>query len=58
VTGLAVGFVGYLTAALFIHAAFPRYFYLLIGIILSLPAIAEQVRKEAISEGFRINLSQ
>ncbi len=58
VTGLAIGFVGYLTAALFIHAAFPRYFYLLIGIIFSLPAVAEHVRREAISEGIRITLSQ
>jgi O-antigen ligase len=58
VTGLGIGFAGYLTAALFIHAAFPRYFYLLIGIILSLPAVAEQVQRAATAERFRINLSQ
>jgi putative inorganic carbon (HCO3(-)) transporter len=36
-----VGILGYLVAAIFIHAAFPRYFYLLIGIGLSLPGIAK-----------------
>jgi hypothetical protein len=43
-TGLLIGFVGYLVAALFIHAAFPRYFYLLIGIAFSMPAIVEHAR--------------
>lgn len=42
VTGFAVGFTGYLTAAVFVHAAFPRYFYLLIGIAYSLPFVAGQ----------------
>jgi O-antigen ligase len=44
VTGLLVGFIGYLVAALFIHAAFPRYFYLLIGIGFSMPAIVEHAK--------------
>jgi putative inorganic carbon (hco3(-)) transporter len=43
-TGLVIGFAGYLVAALFIHAAFPRYFYLLVGIAFSLPAIVGQAR--------------
>ena len=43
-TGLAIGFAGYLVAALFIHAAFPRYFYLLIGIAFSMPAVVEHAR--------------
>ena len=43
-TGLLVGFMGYLVAALFIHAAFPRYFYLLVGIAFSMPAMVEQAR--------------
>lgn len=46
-TGLALGFVGYLVAAIFIHAAFPRYFYLLLGILYSLPAVAQWVQREA-----------
>ena len=44
VTGFAVGFAGYLVAALFVHAAFPRYFYLLIGIAYSLPFIVGRMR--------------
>jgi putative inorganic carbon (HCO3(-)) transporter len=44
VTGFAVGFAGYLLAAVFVHAAFPRYFYLLIGIAYSLPLIAGHKR--------------
>jgi O-antigen ligase len=35
-TALGIGFVGYLTAALFIHGPYPRYFYLLLGICYSL----------------------
>jgi len=39
-TAFAIAFSGYLIAALFIHAAYPRYFYLLIGIAFSLsPAV-------------------
>jgi O-antigen ligase len=36
-TGFAIAFAGYLLAALFVHAAYPRYFYLLIGIAFALP---------------------
>ena len=43
-TGLLIGFAGYLVAALFIHAAFPRYFYLLVGIAFAMPAIVEHAR--------------
>jgi O-antigen ligase len=46
-TGLTVGFIGYLIAAAFVPASFPRYFYLLLGIMYALPAVAEQVRDEA-----------
>ena len=39
-TAFAIAFIGYLVAALFIHAAYPRYFYLLIGIAFALsPAV-------------------
>ena len=44
--GLAAGFGGYLIAAFFIHSAYPRQFYLLIGIIFALPLIAKQVQEE------------
>ncbi len=46
VTGFGVALIGYLVAAIFIHAAFPRFFYLLIGIGLALDALA----KNAIAE--------
>ncbi len=36
ITGLIGGFTGYFVAAIFIHNAFPRYFYLLMGLALSL----------------------
>jgi O-antigen ligase len=39
-TGLLAGLVGYFTAAMFIHSAFPRYFFLLLGIALSLRLVA------------------
>ena len=35
-TGFAIAFVGYLMGAVFVHASYPRYFYLLIGIAFSL----------------------
>ena len=35
-TGFLAGLSGYFVAAMFIHNAFPRYFYLLLGIALSL----------------------
>ena len=41
VTAFAIGFAGYLLAATFIHSAYPRNFWLLAGIALSIPHIAE-----------------
>jgi O-antigen ligase len=40
-TAFFIGFIGYLSAAIFIHDAYPRYFYLLIGIGLSLNFVAD-----------------
>jgi O-antigen ligase len=57
-TGLAIGFAGYLVAAIFIHASFPRYFYLLLGIIFALPTIADRVQRDITSRGFRLNVEQ
>ena len=37
----SISFVGYLSAALFIHDAYPRYFWLLVGIAYSIPNIVE-----------------
>lgn len=36
---LAVGLAGYLAASFFLHGAYPRYFWLLIGIALAVPQI-------------------
>ncbi|MCP4423929.1 MAG: hypothetical protein GY803_05520 [Chloroflexi bacterium] len=37
---LTVGFLGYLIAGIFIHLAYPRYFWLLYGLAIALPQIA------------------
>jgi O-antigen ligase len=39
-TGFFAGLAGYFTAAVFIHNAFPRFFFLLLGIALSLRLVA------------------
>ncbi len=41
VTGFLGGFTAYFIAAMFIHNAFPRYFYVLLGIALSLRLVAQ-----------------
>ena len=38
-----IGFIGYLSAAMFIHDAYPRYFWLLVGIAYSVPNIVENL---------------
>jgi len=43
VFSFALSLVGYLGAALFIHAAYPRYFWLLTGIALALPQVVENI---------------
>ena len=40
-TGFGLAWLGYLTSALFIHGAYPRYFYLLIGIAFALRQVAK-----------------
>lgn len=39
----SIGFIGYLAAAMFIHDAYPRYFWLLVGIGYSIPNIVENL---------------
>lgn len=41
VVALGIGIVGYLIAAIFLHSAFPRYLYLLFGIAMATPHVAE-----------------
>lgn len=44
ITGFGAGLFAYLVAALFIHAAYPRYFYLLIGMALALEVVSSQIK--------------
>lgn len=44
VTGFALGFGSYMFSAVFAHAAYPRYFYLLLGIAYALPLIIDQLQ--------------
>ena len=53
VTGFGVALIGYLVAAIFIHAAFPRFFYLLIGIGLALDALAKnEIAEQQVRSSF------
>lgn len=45
--GFAIAFTGYLLGAVFVHASYPRYFYLLIGIAFSLSYMFEESAGEA-----------
>jgi O-antigen ligase len=45
-TGFAIAFGGYMLSAVFVHAAYPRYFYLLLGIAYALPVIIESMQVE------------
>jgi O-antigen ligase len=47
---LGVALLGYLTAAIFIHGAYPRYFWLLVGVILALPQVARNVPAASLAE--------
>jgi O-antigen ligase len=40
---LEVGLIGYLGAAFFIHAAYPRYFWFLAGVAFAIPQIADRL---------------
>ena len=46
VTALAIGTLGYLVAAIFVHAAFPRYFYLLVGLSMAMRQVAQNTVRE------------
>jgi putative inorganic carbon (HCO3(-)) transporter len=42
---LTIGLVGYLVAATFLHAAYPRYMWLLLGIALAIPNVVRHERQ-------------
>lgn len=41
----AMGLIGFLTSSLFLHGAYPRYFWLLVGIALAIPNVAANEQK-------------
>lgn len=41
VAAFGIGFIGYLSAAMFVHDAYPRYFWLLLGIGLAIQNVAK-----------------
>jgi putative inorganic carbon (hco3(-)) transporter len=43
VAALGIGITGYLFAAIFLHAAYPRFFWLLFGIAMSVPQVTRHV---------------
>ena len=43
---VGIGMLGYFTAALFIHGAYPRYLWVLVGLALALPQVVRAVRAE------------
>jgi O-antigen ligase len=46
VAAIGAGILGYLAASVFIHSAYPRYFWLLVGIAFSIPNIVKNELKE------------
>ena len=50
ITGFAIAFGGYMLSAVFVHAAYPRYFYLLLGIAYALPVIFQYTEISAEDE--------
>ena len=49
---LSVGLIGYLTGSLFLHLAYPRYFWLLIGLVLATKNVAdyEKIRLQSAAQ--------
>ena len=45
-TGFAIAFTGYMLGALFVHASYPRYFYLLLGIAFAMSNMFEETESE------------
>lgn len=46
VVALAIGFTGYFTASLFLHAAYPRFFWTLVAIAFATPVVAARTAQE------------
>ena len=46
VGGLQAGIIGFLTSSIFLHAAYPRYFWLLVGVAFAVRNVAEMARPQ------------
>lgn len=46
----SAGLIGYLAAAMFIHGAYPRYFWLLAGIAMALPQVLQAEKETVLKE--------
>ena len=44
---LMIGILGYLIAGIFIHLAYPRYFWMLYGLALALPQVATHLELDS-----------
>jgi len=53
-TSFLIGLIGYLIASMFVHGAYPRYFYLLVGIALSLELVARNVVSNRLGPAARV----
>jgi putative inorganic carbon (hco3(-)) transporter len=51
ILSIGIGIFGYLVAAVFIHDAYPRYFWLLMGIGLAVTEVAKQVTAQGFDNG-------
>jgi len=45
IVAFSLGFLGYLFSALFVHDAYPRYFWLLLGIAFAIPKVVKSTSK-------------
>jgi O-antigen ligase len=50
VLSIAIGILGYFTASLFIHGAYPRYMWILVGIALALPQVVDSILASGVKE--------
>ncbi len=55
ITALGVGMIGFLTASIFLHDAYTRFFWLLVGISFALPNIVNHEAKSIIDNSVEIN---
>lgn len=52
IIGLSLGCIGYLLAAVFLHDAYPRYFWLLCGLILAIPGVVKAALADPVRDTY------